>query len=123
MGLRHGWLGWGVLLGLGAAAIAAPVAIADIEPYTTFLASGESEVYGGYLLAGEEIYASCDANCEDLDLFLYDAVTEEVVASDTELDAFPVVVAPYDGEFWVETVMVTCYTDVCEAWTDSDAGF
>lgn len=97
--------------------------LASAEVRTTFLASGESETYEGYFLADEDIYANCDDNCTDLDIFLYDAYTGELIESDTLLDANPVVTAPYDGDFLVETLMVTCNTDVCEAWTDSDEGF
>ena len=96
---------------------------AQADVYTTFLASGESETYEGFFLADEDIYASCDDNCQDLDIFLYDAYTGELIESDTLVDANPVVTAPYDGNFLVETLMVVCNTDVCEAWTDSDEGF
>jgi len=93
------------------------------EVRTTFLASGESEIYEGYFLADEDIFASCDANCEDVDIYLYDAYTGELIASDTLVDAEPIVTAPYEGDYIVETYMVTCYAEACEAWTDSDYGF
>ncbi|MEM6837978.1 MAG: hypothetical protein AAF609_14120 [Cyanobacteria bacterium P01_C01_bin.120] len=91
--------------------------------HTAYLASGESVTYEGYFLANEDIYASCDVNCDDLDIYLYDAQTEELIESDTLIDASPIVTAPYSGDFWVETVMVTCQAIACETWTDSDEGF
>ncbi len=97
--------------------------LAQAQARTTFLMSGDSETYEGYFLANEDIYASCDQNCQDLDIYLYDAFTGELIASDTHADANPVVTAPYDGDFLVETAMITCYADACETWTDSDHGF
>jgi hypothetical protein len=120
-----GWRSWGVGIGLGISlgAIAILAMAARAEVRIAFLASGESETYEGYFLADEDIYASCDELCEDLDIYLYDAYTEELIASDTLDDTYPTVTAPYDGTFLVETVMVTCLVEVCEAWTDSDEGF
>jgi hypothetical protein len=74
-------------------------------------------------LADEAVYASCDDDCTDLDLLLYDAGSGELVASDTLVDAVPVVVAPYEGNFVIEVVMASCSAEPCEAWTTSDAGF
>lgn len=108
------------LSGLAIAAINVP---AKADVYTAFLANGESEVYEGYFLADEDIYASCDINCEDLNIYLFDLLTGELIESDTLADANPVVTAPYDGAFIVETEMVFCYADICEVWTDSDEGF
>ncbi|MGF1458584.1 MAG: hypothetical protein ACFBSG_06105 [Leptolyngbyaceae cyanobacterium] len=102
--------------------LAAPALLAQ-QIHTAFLASGETETYQGYFLANEDIYASCDSNCVDLDIYLYDSHTNELIESDTLPDANPIVTAPYDGEFVVETVMITCNAEVCEAWTDSDEGF
>mgnify|MGYP001797346235 FL=1 len=117
-----------IAMGMGGLMTASlvPGAIAqdfEPEPYTTFLGSGESEIYEGYLLAGEAVYASCDFDCSDLDIYLYDAQTGELMEADTLLDSEPIVVAPYDGDFIIETVMVTCSTSICEAWTNSDEGF
>ena len=109
--------------GVMTASLASGAIAQEPEPYTTFLSSGESEIYEGYLLAGEAVYASCDFDCGDLDIYLYDAQTGELMESDTLLDAQPIVVAPYDGDFIIETVMVTCSTSICEAWTNSDEGF
>ena len=104
-------------------AIAGAASFVKAQSRTAFLSSGDSETYEGYFLADEDIYASCDLNCEDLDIYLYDAFTGELIASDTLVDANPVVTAPYDGDVLVETAMITCYTDACEVWTDSDHGF
>lgn len=110
-------------LGIGSGAIALMATAASAEPHTAFLSTGEVEVYEAYFLAGEDIYASCDIDCEDLDIYLYDAYTGELIEADTLIDAEPVVTAPYEGTFLVETTMVTCYAEICEAWTDSDGGF
>lgn len=108
---------------IGGSAIALTATTATAEPYTAFLSTGEVEVYEAYLLAGENLFASCDLDCEDLDIYLYDAYTGELVESDTLADAEPIVTAPYEGTFLVETTMVFCDASFCEAWTDSDEGF
>ncbi|MEM9006936.1 MAG: hypothetical protein AAGE59_25840 [Cyanobacteria bacterium P01_F01_bin.86] len=113
----------GAIAMLSGFAIAGTASFVKAQSRTTFLASGESETYEGYFLANEDIYASCDRNCEDLDIYLYDAFTGELITSDTLVDANPVVTAPYDGDFLVETAMITCSTGTCETWTDSDHGF
>ncbi len=117
--LKFGLLLW-ICLG-SVMALGAKGAIAEV--HTTFLSNGESERYRGYFWADEEVYANCDRNCVDLDIYLYDVKTEELVASDTLPDDNPFVAVPYEGEFWVETVMVSCLVEVCEVWTDSEQGF
>ncbi|MEM8546180.1 MAG: hypothetical protein AAF921_28345 [Cyanobacteria bacterium P01_D01_bin.44] len=107
---------------LGGLAIAAFASVAKAE-YSVLLSSGESQTYEGYFFANEDVYASCDSDCTDLDIYLYDAYTGELVTSDTLTDANPIVTAPYEGDFLVETYMVSCSTSVCAAWTDSDHGF
>ncbi|MBE9112767.1 hypothetical protein IQ273_25595 [Nodosilinea sp. LEGE 07298] len=108
---------------LGAIAMATTAAIAQAQSRVDWLHHGETITYDGYLLADEAVFASCDDDCADLDMFLYDAATGELVASDTLVDAVPVVVAPYEGDFLIEVVMASCSLEPCEAWTDSDAGF
>lgn len=108
---------------LSGVAIASTAFFVKAQSRTAVLASGDSETYEGYFVANEDIYASCDANCQDLDLYLYDAFTGELIASNTLVDANPVVTAPYDGDFLVETAMITCSASTCQAWTDSDHGF
>jgi hypothetical protein len=111
------------VVGLGSIAIATSAIPASAEAYYALLSNGETETYTGYFLADENIYANCDVDCADLDIYLYDAYSGDLIDSDTLMDANPVVTAPYDGDFIVETVMVTCETGVCQAWTDSDHGF
>lgn len=108
---------------LGAIAVAATASIAQAQSRVDWLASGDSMSYDGYLLAEEAVFASCDSDCADLDIFLYDAISGELVASDTLVDAAPVVVAPYEGDFVIQVVMASCSLEPCETWTDSDAGF
>ncbi|MDB9525570.1 hypothetical protein PN498_06190 [Oscillatoria sp. CS-180] len=113
--------------GLGGSAIMLSAPVANADSYDSsradFLSSGETAIYEGFFLADENIFASCDADCDDLDIYLYDAYTNELIESDTLVDSNPIVTAPYEGDFVVEVVMVTCYTEICEAWTDSDHGF
>ncbi|PZO35304.1 MAG: hypothetical protein DCF17_18895 [Shackletoniella antarctica] len=108
---------------LGAIAVASSAAIAQAQSRVDWLSSGENIMYDGYLYDGEAVYAVCDDDCSDLDLFLYDAETGDLVASDTLEDAIPVVIAPYEGNFLIEVVMAGCSLEPCETWTDSEAGF
>jgi len=68
---------------------------------------GESKIGPRYLEANEIVVAECDSNCSDMDLILYDE-SGEVVSVDSELDAVPVVQAPYEGVFTVEAIMTSC---------------
>lgn len=110
-------------LSLGAIAVVSSAAIAQAQSRSDWLASGESVTYNGTLLPDETVYASCDEDCSDLDILLYDANSGELITSDTLEDANPIVVAPYGGEFLIEVVMANCHAGACAAWTDSDAGF
>lgn len=121
--VSKGSLRLGLIAVLSGGAIASAATLAHAQSRTTTLTSGDSKTYEGYFLADEDIYASCDVNCEDVDIYLYDAFTGELIASDTLVDANPVVTAPYDGDFLVETAMVSCSANTCETWTDSDHGF
>ena len=75
------------------------------------------------MLAGEVVNATCDSDCTDLDIMLYDATSGELVASDTLVDAQPVVAAPYEGNFVIEVVMASCSVEPCATWTTSEHGF
>ncbi|MBD1914552.1 MULTISPECIES: hypothetical protein [Cyanophyceae] len=108
---------------LGAIAIATTATIAQAQSRADWLSTGETITYEGYLLADEAVFASCDDDCSDLDMFLYDAQSGELVASDTLVDAVPGVVAPYEGNFLIELVMASCSVEPCATWTESDAGF
>lgn len=108
---------------LGTIALVSTAAIAQAQSRSDSLASGQSVTYNGYLMTNETVYASCDDDCTDLDLYLYDADSGDLVASDTLVDAAPVVVAPYEGNFVIEVVMASCSFEPCAAWTDSDGGF
>ncbi|HSM84455.1 MAG TPA: hypothetical protein VLS96_22400 [Nodosilinea sp.] len=110
-------------LTLGAMAVASTATIAQAQSRVDWLSTGEEVTYDGYLLADEAVYASCDDNCGDIDLYLYDAASGDLVATDDLLDAIPVVVAPYEGDFFIQVVMASCSAEPCETWTDSDAGF
>ena len=83
---------------------------------------GVSRVEGSFY-GGEAIYGSCDGDCYDLDLAIYDSAGN-LIGSDTASDAFPVVIAPYDGFFFVEVSMPECsHPSGCEVWVSSDQGF
>jgi hypothetical protein len=105
-----------------AAAGFASAAIA--QDRSLWLYNGDTTMVDGYFLAGEGVYGACDEDCFDLDLFLYDAVTGDLVAQDVETDAVPYVVAPWDGDFVLEVTMPDCsHADGCAAWVSSDHGF
>ncbi|HEY9647482.1 MAG TPA: hypothetical protein V6C88_13980 [Chroococcidiopsis sp.] len=105
---------------LSALALTATAALAQSRE--VWLASGESTMVEGYFNAGETIYGSCDADCSDMDLTLYDE-SGNAVASDNAYDANPIVTAPNAGYYQIEVVMASCSTAQCAAWVDSDAGF
>jgi hypothetical protein len=103
---------------LGAIAMGSMAASAQAQSTEDWLATGEMVTHDTYLVAGEGISGWCDDDCTDLDLFLYDAASGELVSSDTMVDAVPSLVAPYDGAFFVEVVMSNCGYAPCAAWTD-----
>ncbi len=96
---------------------------AQAQDRELWLFNGESTTVSGYFLEGERIYGSCDSDCADLDLFLYDA-GGNLVSSDTLLDAVPIVAVPFTGDFLVEVTMVNCtHSAGCAVEVSSDHGF
>lgn len=88
-----------------------------------FLEEGESTSFSAYFLAGEDIFASCDEDCGDVDLYLY-TPSGRLVDSDTLDDDFPIVTAPKDGDYRVKVTMFDCdFSLGCVADIDSDEGF
>lgn len=88
-----------------------------------WLYNGQNATVSGYFLAGENIYGTCDSDCYDLDLFLYDTAGN-LVASDTLLDSYPIVTAPYTGNFSVTVTMPNCsHSAGCAVGVSSDHGF
>ena len=71
--LRKSCLKLGAIVALSAGAITSIATFTHANYHTAFLTSGDSTTYEGYFLAYEDIYASCDRNCEDLDIYLYDS--------------------------------------------------
>jgi hypothetical protein len=115
---------WGLSVACVAITTTGLATVAQAQDYSLWLYSGDVTTVDGYLLSGEGVYGSCDQDCLDMDLFLYDAVTGELVAQDTAIDAVPYVVAPWDGDFVVEVTMPDCsHPDGCAAWLSSDYGF
>jgi hypothetical protein len=99
------------------------VSPAMAQERTVWLRDEEMVTMTGYLLKGENVYADCDEDCSDLDLFLYNEF-DKLVASDDELDAFPVVTAPYEGTFSLVVTMPSCnHVSGCSASVRSDYGF
>ncbi|MEL7069021.1 MAG: hypothetical protein AAGN15_10275 [Cyanobacteria bacterium J06581_3] len=88
-----------------------------------WLRNNEHAMLQGYFLQGEDIYAICDSDCSDLDLFLY-AENGSLVDADDALDAFPIVTAPYEGTFSLQVAMPSCrHSAGCAASISSDYGF
>jgi hypothetical protein len=75
-----------------AVALGSIVSPALAQERSIWLADGELVTMTGYLLEGENVYADCDEDCSDLDLFLYNDV-DKLVSADEALDSFPVVTA------------------------------
>jgi hypothetical protein len=113
----------GLACSLAMFTLASTAGLAQAQSRSDWLNEGESVTYEGYLLGGEDVFASCDDDCTDLDIFLYDAVSGDLVDEDILLDDFPIVTAPYDGNFLIEVLMVTCSVEPCYTETDSDLGF
>lgn len=112
-----------VSLVAGLCCIISSAAPALAQDRSLWMYSGESSSVSGYFLEGESIYGTCDADCSDLDLFLYDGAGN-LVASDTLLDAVPIVTAPYAGDFTVTVSMPSCSTSAgCAVGISSDNGF
>lgn len=111
-----------LLIASGFVASTAPQAQA--QDRSLWLYDGNYTTVSGYLVAGESVYGSCDEDCADLDLFLYDAASGELVYEDTAIDSVPYVTAPWDGDFIVEVVMPNCvHPQGCAVWLSSDYGF
>ena len=105
------------------AALVSMTAEVKAQDRSLWLYNGQSSSVEGYFLQGEYIYGDCDQDCFDLDLFLYD-VSGKLVYQDTATDSAPVVVAPYEGSFFVEVSMPNCsHVEGCEVWVSSDHGF
>ncbi len=104
-------------------ALGSVVSPALAQERTVWLQDEEMATMTGYLLEGENVYADCDEDCSDLDLFLY-SDADKLVDSDEALDAFPVLTAPYEGTFSVVVAMPGCnHVSGCSASVRSDYGF
>jgi hypothetical protein len=90
---------------------------------TVWLEEDESATVTGYFMEGEVISAKCDVDCTDIDMYLYTELGV-LVDSDVEYDDFPVVVAPYEGDFSIELTMPSCsHPAGCSADISSEYGF
>ncbi len=102
---------------------------AAAQDRTGLLSTDESSMMTGYLYEGESVYAICDEDCSDINLYLYNedgsAVYDEYgnAVLDVATDAFPVVTAPYEGTYRIEAYMSACSTSVCSISISSDNGF
>lgn len=104
-------------------ALGSVISPALAQDRSVWLEAGESATLSGYLLEGENVYAVCDQDCDDLDLFLYDEM-DTLVSADELLDSAPMVTAPYEGTFSIVVSMPSCLTvEGCSASISSDNGF
>lgn len=110
-------------LGLALGFTCLQMPIAHAQDRSLWLYSGDQITISGYFYAGEEIYGDCDEDCYDLDFFLYNSAGN-LVDSDTLDDAYPVVQAPYEGDYTIRIVMHDCsHPEGCAVTVDSDYGF
>lgn len=113
---------------LATTAACATVAVAGLmspalaQDRTDWLTSGGTTNTSGVFSEGESIYGTCDSDCTDLDLYLYDSYGN-LVSQDVEPDAYPIVTAPYTGEFSLQVTMPACYAEACFVEVSSDYGF
>ncbi|MEN9224517.1 MAG: hypothetical protein Q6L60_05530 [Thermostichus sp. HHBFW_bins_43] len=90
---------------------------------TFLLRRGQSTLTTGYFVRNEAIWAECDRDCLDVDLKLFDR-NNRLVDADELRDDFPVVRAPFDGEFTLEVIMFDCRSSAgCYVVVDSELGF
>ncbi|MEL6490893.1 MAG: hypothetical protein ABG776_11440 [Cyanobacteria bacterium J06555_13] len=110
-------------LACASAALMGMVSPALAQSRTVWLNDNGATTVTGFFLQGESIYANCDEDCMDLDLYLYTEMGV-LVDSDIEEDSFPIVTAPYDGNFAIEVTMPSCvHSAGCSASISSDHGF
>ena len=108
---------------LAAVALAGVVSPALAQDRTAWLETGDQTNMTGFFVAGETISGTCDSDCVDLDMFLYNEYGN-LVDSDVLDDNYPVVVAPYDGEFIVNVTMPDCsHSAGCAVEVSSEYGF
>lgn len=110
-----------LLVGTGVAVMG--IAMPAIAQQTVWLADNEETTVTGYFLEGEDIYASCDEDCLDVNLSLFNEMGV-LMDSDEETDAFPIVTAPYEGTFVLKVNMPSCeHLAGCSVSIESDYGF
>ncbi|MFQ3583852.1 MAG: hypothetical protein SNJ85_02800 [Cyanobacteriota bacterium] len=116
-------LGSWIAVGVVAAASIVGGAEAWAQSRNLWLLNGQSTITSGYFYRGENIWAECDVDCYDVDLVLYDA-RGRVVDADELGDDYPIVQAPYEGNFSVKVIMYNCtHPAGCAVSVDSDYGF
>ena len=97
--------GSGIVTAVAVAVGAAMPAIAQDQ--TVWLRDNEETTVTGYFLQGEDIFASCDDDCNDVDLFLFNEMGV-MVAADDATNTFPSVTAPYEGTFVLRVNVPSC---------------
>ncbi|MGB3570827.1 MAG: hypothetical protein WA783_20535 [Phormidesmis sp.] len=110
---------------VGCASVALMVASnsAIAQSRTLWLKDNGQTTVTGYFLQGENIYADCDQDCMDLNLYLYNEMGVLVDADDA-IDALPTLTAPYEGTFSVQITMPSCtHSAGCSASISSDHDF
>ncbi|NJM97513.1 MAG: hypothetical protein HC800_10395 [Phormidesmis sp. RL_2_1] len=114
------------MITVGAITVGAMVDInrpAIAQDYTAWLQDNASTQVTGYFLQGESIYGSCDQDCNDINMFLFNEMGVMVDADDA-IDATPIVTAPYEGTFVIQVKMPSCTHGLgCRLFVSSDNGF
>lgn len=87
-------------------------------PSSLWLDNGQMASYESFFSARTLIRGTCDSDCSDLDLYVYN-MSGNLVAQDIDGDPYPVVAIPYDGTFRLEVKMHNCsHSQGCEAYLE-----
>ncbi len=114
------------VVSIAALGIISPAAAQD---QTKLLSTNEFSIMTGYLYEGESVYAICDEDCSDINLYLYNqdgSITYDEygnAVANIATDSFPVVTAPYEGTYRIKAYMSSCSTSICKISVSSDSGF
>jgi hypothetical protein len=109
----------GLALTTALAGMALGTTPANAQIITDFLLPGETGIYDEEPLgAGESFIITCDSDCDDIDAWLYDAYSDELIDSDTANDAAPIVTTEYSGTFRLEVYMADCDAPFCAIYVE-----
>ena len=92
--------------------------------HSRWLHTGETIQLKSFFFEGEQISGACSKDCYDLDLTLYDQLTQMPVVQELTNTATPTITAPYEGDFILEVSMSNCArSQGCRAWVQSEYEF